>query len=281
MQSSKEIVRYLPMLRRFSRLLMGNQKAGDVLVLAALQQFATDTETLPGSSDLKCSMYQSLMRMWSSPSGHYLSDKSRDLPAGDSIERKARRLPAISRAVFLLTHLDEFSLDKVQLILDLDKDAFDQCLCRANEEVNYLLSTDVMVIEDEMLIASQLEALLRSLGHEVTTVVRTAKQAIAEAKKQPPKLIISDIQLADGSSGIDAVAAIVRDQPCPAVFITAFPERLLTGLRPEPTFLLTKPFKVEQVKAVVSQAVFFDTRIRWNLSNEELTGVLAQDWGGA
>ena len=158
---------------------------------------------------------------------------------------------------------------------------FDKCLGRANEEVNYLLATDVMIIEDEMLIASQLEVLLRSLGHKVTTVVRTAKQAIAAAKKQPPKLILSDIQLADGSSGVDAVAAIVCETPCPAVFITAFPERLLTGVRPEPTFLLTKPFKVEQIKAVVSQAVFFDTKIRWKLSSEELTGVLAQDWGGA
>jgi CheY-like chemotaxis protein len=281
MQRSKEISAHIPMLRRFSRLLMGGQKAGDVLVLATLQQFANDEKVLSNRHDLKSSLYQSLIRMWSTPSGHYLSDKSKTSIGAEGADRKLRRLPEISRAVFLLTHLDDFSADKAQWILDLDKESFDQCVGRANEEVNYLLATDVMIIEDEMLIATQLEALLRSLGHGVTTVVRTAKQAIAAAKKQPPKLILSDIQLADGSSGVDAVAAIVRETPCPAIFITAFPERLLTGGRPEPAFLLSKPFKVEQIKAVVSQAVFFDTRIRWKLTNEELTGVLAQDWGGA
>jgi len=281
MYESTESSACMPMLRRFARLLMGGQKAGDVLVLAALQQFSDNKIGIPRTEDLKFALYQALIMVWRTPGRNYLSDRSTRAIDTDSAERTRRRLPEISRAIFLLTHLDEFSLDQTQRILDLDTDVFDKCLGRANEEVNYLLATDVMIIEDEMLIASQLEVLLRSLGHKVTTVVRTAKQAIAAAKKQPPKLILSDIQLADGSSGVDAVAAIVCETPCPAVFITAFPERLLTGVRPEPTFLLTKPFKVEQIKAVVSQAVFFDTKIRWKLSSEELTGVLAQDWGGA
>jgi hypothetical protein len=44
------------------------------------------------------------------------------------------------------------------------------------------------------------------------------------------------------------------------VFITAYPERFLTGDRPEPAFLITKPFLIETVKAVISQALFFDRR---------------------
>ncbi len=43
------------------------------------------------------------------------------------------------------------------------------------------------------------------------------------------------------------------------IFITAFPERLLTGERPEPTFLVTKPFNPDMVKALISQALFFET----------------------
>ena len=45
----------------------------------------------------------------------------------------------------------------------------------------------------------------------------------------------------------------------PVIFITAYPERLLTGSRPEPTFLVTKPFTEKQVSAAVSQAMFFET----------------------
>jgi hypothetical protein len=43
----------------------------------------------------------------------------------------------------------------------------------------------------------------------------------------------------------------------PVIFITAYPERLLTGERPEPAFLITKPFQPETVKAAIGQALFF------------------------
>ena len=45
----------------------------------------------------------------------------------------------------------------------------------------------------------------------------------------------------------------------PVVFITAFPEKLLTGDRPEPAFLITKPYTEDQVQSAVSQAMFFAT----------------------
>jgi hypothetical protein len=41
------------------------------------------------------------------------------------------------------------------------------------------------------------------------------------------------------------------------IFVTAFPERLLTGKRPEPAFLITKPYVEDQVRSAVSQAMFF------------------------
>ena len=46
----------------------------------------------------------------------------------------------------------------------------------------------------------------------------------------------------------------------PVIFITAYPERLLTGAKPEPTFLIRKPYRPDEVKAVISQALFFDVR---------------------
>jgi hypothetical protein len=74
--------------------------------------------------------------------------------------------------------------------------------------------------------------------------------------------VLADIQLADGSSGIEAVNDILGISGVPIVFITAYPERLLTGERPEPTFLITKPFAPENVKAITSQALFFDLKAR-------------------
>mgnify|MGYP000411422531 CR=1 FL=1 len=85
-------------------------------------------------------------------------------------------------------------------------------------------------------------------------------QLVDAVARKAPGLVLADIQLADGSSGIDAVKDILGHYDIPVIFITAFPERLLTGERPEPTFLITKPFQPETVKAAIGQALFFHPR---------------------
>ena len=116
----------------------------------------------------------------------------------------------------------------------------------------------VLIIEDEPIIAMDIESIVRDLGHDVTGVAVTRDEAVSLAMEDRPGLVLADIQLADDSSGIDAVKDILAKFNVPVIFITAFPERLLTGERPEPTFLITKPFQRSTVKAAISQALFFD-----------------------
>jgi CheY-like chemotaxis protein len=116
----------------------------------------------------------------------------------------------------------------------------------------------VLIIEDEPLIAAELKRILGELGHRVTSIARTHKDAMKAAAVQKPGLVLADIRLADGSSGLDAVNEILGGFTVPVVFITAYPEKLMTGERPEPTFLIAKPFREEAVKAIVSQVLFFD-----------------------
>lgn len=223
-------------------------------------------------------LYHALMKVWQDPAGQHILAYSDRVPAEIEAEVRSRTLSALSRAVFLLMNLDGFSAEKARAILEVDQATFDNAIEQANQEVNQLLATDVLIIEDELLIAEQLETIMRSLGHYVTNIARTAKKAIKVATQYPPRLILSDIQLADGSSGIDAVNEITKTNPVPAIFITAFPERLLTGLRPEPTYLISKPFRPEQIKAVVSQAVFFDAKIRWKVPDAAVVETLAGEW---
>ncbi len=80
------------------------------------------------------------------------------------------------------------------------------------------------------------------MGHAITGVARSRDAAVALAGAERPDLILADIHLADKSSGIDAVNDILgAGGTIPVIFITAFPERLLTGERPEPAFLISKP----------------------------------------
>ena len=124
------------------------------------------------------------------------------------------------------------------------------------------IATDVLIIEDETFIAMDLEGLIESLGHRLVGVARTHAEAVALAKVRQPGLILADIQLADGSSGLDAVNELLKSFEVPVIFITAYPERYLTGERPEPAFLIAKPFQPTTVSAVISQALFFERRAK-------------------
>ena len=118
----------------------------------------------------------------------------------------------------------------------------------------------VTKVNTAALIAMDIEDIVTRLGHRPIGVARTRSEAVKLAMKEKPGIILADIQLADGSSGIDAVNDLLAEFEAPVIFITAFPERLLTGSRPEPTFLITKPFSPEMVKAMISQALFFDSK---------------------
>ena len=123
--------------------------------------------------------------------------------------------------------------------------------------------------EDEFFIARDLAKIVTSLGHRVIARARTHAEARAAAARQRPGLVLADVHLADGSSGVDAVTEIVGAQEVPVIFITAYPDRLLTGLRPEPTFLISKPYRVEEVKAVVAQSLFFDQKAKLSFASRE------------
>ncbi len=132
----------------------------------------------------------------------------------------------------------------------------------ANSEISNQIATDVLIIEDEPLIADDLREVVEELGHHVVALTRTHKEAVNAMERKTPGLILADIQLADGSSGLEAVNEILGAVSIPVIFITAYPERFLLGEAPEPAFLLAKPFAVEALKAVISQALFFDRRSR-------------------
>jgi CheY-like chemotaxis protein len=128
-------------------------------------------------------------------------------------------------------------------------------IATARQSITDSLQVAVMIIEDEAIIALHIRSIVEGLGHSVTGIARTRTEAFALAERTRPELVLADISLADGSSGIDAVKDILSAMSVPVIFITAFPERLLTGERPEPTYLITKPFEPETVIATIGQAL--------------------------
>ena len=155
--------------------------------------------------------------------------------------------------------MEGFTPEDAGYLIGASAEEVENLVAEALAEIERQTRANVLIIEDEPIIAMDIETIVRDLGHNVTGVAVTRDEAVSQAMASRPGLVLADIQLADDSSGIDAVKDILSEFAVPVIFITAFPERLLTGERPEPTFLITKPFQRSTVKAAIAQALFFDT----------------------
>jgi len=252
---------HLPYVRRYARALTGDQTTGDNYVRATLEALAAGERELDASASPRVALYQVFHTIWQSAGAKLEPRDGGDDDSGpdDAVHRLMRIAPR-SRQAFLLTALEGFTPAEAGQILGLEYGEVGRLIAQAQAEIDAELATDVLIIEDEPVIAADIEALVRELGHNVSDIVATRTEAVDAARRSAPGLVLADIQLADGSSGVDAVKDILAEQDAPVIFITAFPERLLTGERPEPTFLITKPFQPETVKAAIGQALFFHPR---------------------
>ena len=248
----KQIVRQAPYLRRYARALTGSQAYGDALVQTTMEQLLSGAVKLDASTPLRPALFRALHRSWRDGAG---------APGGDRPALKAdQRLQTLSpehRAVLLLTAMEGFPPQEAAQVLDLSPGELDALLRDAERELEGQLATDVLIIEDEPIIALDLSRLVIELGHKVAATAATRDEAVAAARQTRPGLVLADIRLADGSSGMEAASEILKSFDIPVIFITAFPEHLLTGERPEPAFLITKPFREDAVKALIGQALFF------------------------
>jgi len=264
MSLGQTLAPHLPLLRRYSRALAGDQHHGDAYVKAALEAIIAAPDQFPRDVDARLGLYRVFQVIWSSTHDDTPDADSFDAyPDADDDERhlianqRLRRIPPLSRQALLLTTMEGFSHADAAYLMDESEGAVGKLVAEAMTEIDAQLSAKVLIIEDEPIIAMDIETIVKDLGHDVTGIAVTRDEAVEQARRDRPGLVLADIQLADDSSGIDAVADILSEIDVPVIFITAFPERLLTGERPEPAFLITKPFHRNTVRAAISQALFF------------------------
>jgi CheY-like chemotaxis protein len=262
MSVAERVASNLPYLRRFARMVTGDQKSGDAYVVSTLEALLADPAIMAADTQPRIALYRTFLKILNSVTWNQEAIPEALNPSLQAAKRNLESLAPPARQAFLLIAVEEFSPQDAAQVMDVDAARLQSYIDEAGREIARQIATDVVIIEDEPLIALDLERLIKDLGHRVVKIARTSRQAVEAVERARPGLVLADIQLADGSSGLDAVNQILSRFSVPVIFVTAYPERLLTGTRPEPTFLITKPFHPDNVKAVVSQALFFDVRGR-------------------
>ena len=248
----------LPYLRRYARALTGSQTSGDRYAAATLEAILADRSLLSLDDEPRIALFRAFHTVWQTTG----APVAEEADPGTGPEMRAQvylaRLTPNTREALLLRTVEEFRYDEIARIMQIEQSEAEELVAIAYREMEANICGKVLVIEDEPLIAMDIRNIVVDMGHRVNGIARTRAQAVDMGLKERPDLILADIQLADNSSGIDAVTQILDEiGEVPVIFITAFPDRLLTGEKPEPAFLITKPFTVEQVRSAVSQAMFF------------------------
>jgi CheY-like chemotaxis protein len=223
-------------LRRFARTLTGSSTAADALFDASLPSAGVDLgSTATPSSPDRIAAYRAVVDVWT---------------GGASAEGSAPRI------AYLLEKSEVLSTAEIAAAMRVSVAQVKTFLHAAEEEIRGKKGANILIVEDEPLIALDLQYVVEQLGHRVETVARTQVEAVRVALKSRPDLILADVQLADGSSGLAAANEILQQIEAPIIFVTAYPERLLTGHAAEPAFLITKPFNPDAVKSAIGQALF-------------------------
>lgn len=258
MSLGQAIAPHLPYLRRYGRAISGSQQSGDALVSQLLETLIANPAAVDMAGDLRIDLYRMVhdnFGLVAERAAERDDAEAADIAIADA---RLRRIPSLARQALILTAVEGFTAEEAGRIIGRDADAVRTLIAEATDEIDRQTRARILIIEDEPIIAMDIEMIVRDLGHDVVAVATTHREAVAEAQKHQPGLVLADIQLADNSSGIEAVQEILTDLAVPVIFITAFPERLLTGDRPEPAFLLTKPYQPATLRAAIAQVLFFD-----------------------
>lgn len=254
MTFSDRITAELPYLRRYSRALTGSQARGDKYTVATLEALLKDRSAFDNEHPAKVNLFKCFHAIWATSDQHFEDDE-------DGMRSRAlgllAKVTANSREALLLRTIEDMSHEHIAVVMGNEVSDVRDLIATANAELADSFKGRVMIIEDEPIIAADLSAIVSDLGHTVTGVARTHVEAVKLGNSHGADLILADIQLADNSSGIEAVNDLLELMDVPVIFITAFPERLLTGDKAEPAFLISKPFHELEVKSAVSQAMFF------------------------
>lgn len=251
--TSEEILLHVPYLRRHARLLTGSKEVGDEYVRLCLELVVAEPERLEGDH-LRTQLFAAFHAAWSALNPAAPTRPADPASEEDRLAHGVAKLPPLERRVLLLAVVEELPLDRVGRILGLEVDEVQRLLSHARQQLSRHTQAGVLVIEDEPIIAMELSQIVQEMGMTVVAAVAQQEQAV-DAATPSLSLVLADVQLEGSGSGILAAREILERYDVPIVFVTGFPERLLTGEGLEPAFVVAKPFTEAAIKTTIAHAL--------------------------
>jgi len=232
----------------------GSQPTADDLVAKALELTINDAQTEPMNLTRRVFRHvNTLIKV------HRLSPRPKSGGSADVVsivDDRLQSLSLLSRQVFLLTSVERFADSDVCSILQLRGTELDSARQLARREMARQIHPNVLILEDDAFTAADIQYQLTDAGHSVVGVAATHREAIELAVIKPIDIVLADVQLADGGNGIEAVKQICATKHVPAIYLTAFPERLKECAASIKKSCVAKPFLLDQIESLLVDKLF-------------------------
>lgn len=238
------------LLRRYFRAVLGDQAAGDRLAGALWPWVEANTQDVSHAWD-QTPVLLAAMRRWRAL--HHTSA----VPAPFSpmaIAKAVSPARALHRQTGILVDVFGLSIAQAAAALDRSEGEVTLLLADARTLARARLGCDVLIVEDDPLVAHHLSQLAQEAGATTVTIAADAEAAMDIAQMRPPALVLCDYDLGQGANGADLVKQLTAAHDCVCVFVTAYPDEAARGCQGEPAFIIGKPFREAVVRAALAYA---------------------------
>jgi len=231
-------------LRRYAFCLIGNRILSDAAVEAALTAPAADAEPVSGHAVSRLGLYRRVNEAVRTS----LRTNNVTAAVATGLHARLLRLPEEQRQVAALHAVIGLPCGDVASILDVSE-AYVRHTCAVSLLALREKPAAVLIIEDEALIARELQEIVTKLGLVVAGMAKNRAEALRIAVQSKPKLILADYKL-KGDTGVDVVKAIRESQNANVIYVTAHPEAV-AAQGEERDLIVSKPFSLRAVRQAV------------------------------
>lgn len=121
-----------------------------------------------------------------------------------------------------------------------------------------MVSARILVVEDEVIVATNIQNRLKKLGHDVPAIASSGEEAVKKAAEMHPDLVLMDIRLKGDMDGVEAAEQIRAASNIPVLYLTAYANhRILERAKTtEPYAYIVKPFQERELCASIELALY-------------------------
>ena len=224
MSIAQTIRPHLPYLRRFARTLTGAQESGDAYVATLLEGLVSTPSDFPTDVPPRVALYHLFLRVWNSVR---LNTQGGD-PGQGSLTTAQRRINSISslpRQAFLLVAVEGFTAAEAAMILEIGESDIESLLDIAGQEIAHQVATNVLIIEDELLIAMDLEIDRHEPWPFGSRRRNDQDRGSCRSQTSEARSYSGGRQASRWQQRSRCRREIVAEGDMPVIFITAYPER--------------------------------------------------------